>query len=135
MRWAAPEGEFRFWEHLDDPFQVPPRRLAVLRDLQVPIRQGVERKDDVLRRMARLGAETVNGQLRAGQVFEVFGLDLGDQQLAFDVGGKPVELLADFGDGLDVMALLLLGLRDRIGRPGDRRLGAAVVRVSQTAWR
>jgi hypothetical protein len=48
----------------------------------VPIRQRVEGKDDVLRRVAGLGAEAVNGEFGGGQVLEVFGLDLSDQQLA-----------------------------------------------------
>ena len=79
-------------------------------------------------RVARLGAEALDGEFRGGQVLEVFGLDLREQHLAFHVGGKPVELLADFGDGLQVIALLLLGLRDRIGRVRDRLLAAPIVK-------
>ena len=121
------QGKFRFREQLDDLFQVPPRRLAVLRDFQVPIRQRVEGEGDVLRRVAGLGAEALDGEFRSGQVLEVLGLNLRQQQLAFHVGGETVELLADFGHRLEVFAPLLVGLGDRIGRVRDRLLAAAVV--------
>jgi hypothetical protein len=83
-----------------------------LRDFQVPIGQRVEREGNVLGRVAGLGAEVLDGEFRSGQVLEVFSLNLRQQQLAFNVGGKAIELLADFSHGLDVFALLLFGLTD-----------------------
>ena len=63
-----PERKLRSREQLDDLLQIPLRCLAVLGNLEMPIRERIERKREVLRRVAGLIAEAPDGELGGGQV-------------------------------------------------------------------
>ena len=91
---SGAQRKFRFGKRFDDFFEGPARRFAVLADFEVPISERVQREGNILWRMAGLGAQPLDREFGAGQVFEVFGLNLSQEQQALDVRGKPVELLS-----------------------------------------
>ena len=76
MRGAG--SEFRLRVSVQYLLQRPPGRLPVLAELQMPIRQRVER-EHVLRCMAWLFAKALNGPLGGRQVVEVLRLHLRQQ--------------------------------------------------------
>ena len=97
----------------------------------MPIRQRVERVGDVARRVIGLLAEALDDHLGGGQVIKMFRLNLGEHDLAGEVGGELFKLLADIGDSSRVITLPALGFGDGIKRLRIQLFIAAVVECTK----
>ena len=127
MGGRSPGHEF------DDFFQSQPRRLRVLGKLQMPVGHGGEDGGPVVRRGPRPFHPAFEGELRAGQIIHVLGLDGGEQEGAVKIAGEFFQLLAHGGHRLLRMAVAPFGFGHGIKGLGFQRDIAAVNGVGQRA--